>query len=141
MEDGRHVKARNFIRLAVIALILAAAVWAIPRLIIRFGPKQGVGKHLAISLDIQAISTQLKVYKSANYFFPTSEQGLRALVSEPTTDSRPPRWEQLFREMPKDPWQNDYIYRCPGTRNPRGYDLFSAGPDRKPDTADDDWGG
>ena len=141
MEDAHHVKARDYIGLAVIALILLAAVCTIRGPIIRFSPKQGVGKHFALSLDIQAIDTQLKLYKSANYFFPTNEQGLQALVSEPATDPRPPHWQQLFRELPKDPWQNDYIYRCPGTRNPRGYDLFSAGPDRKPDTADDDWGG
>jgi general secretion pathway protein G len=42
--------------------------------------------------------------------------------------------------VPKDPWQNEYIYRNPGQKNPSGYDLYSAGPDRKADTADDDWG-
>lgn len=43
--------------------------------------------------------------------------------------------------MPKDAWRHDYVYRCPGTKDPNSYDLFSAGPDGKPDTADDDWGG
>jgi general secretion pathway protein G len=47
----------------------------------------------------------------------------------------------LYKELPKDPWQKDYIYVCPGVKDPSGYDLYSAGPDRKPDTADDDWGG
>jgi len=42
--------------------------------------------------------------------------------------------------VPKDPWASDYIYRCPGLKNPSGYDLYSAGPDRIPDTQDDDWG-
>src|SRR5205807_10220628 len=51
------------------------------------------------------------------------------------------RWYQLFKEMPQDPWGNGYIYRCPGLKNPGGYDLYSAGPDRQADTADDDWGG
>jgi general secretion pathway protein G len=76
-----------------------------------------------------------------NGFFPTTDQGLMALVAQPDTDPKPSRWYQLFKEEPKDPWRNKYIYRCPGTKNPNGYDLFSAGKDRLPDTADDDWGG
>ncbi|PYL63906.1 MAG: type II secretion system protein GspG, partial [Verrucomicrobia bacterium] len=55
-------------------------------------------------------------------------------------DPKPARWYQLYKERPKDPWQSNYIYLCPGIKNPNGYDLYSAGPDRKPDTSDDDWG-
>ena len=75
-----------------------------------------------------------------NGFFPTTEQGIQALVTPPETDPKPARWYQLFKEVPKDPWHNNYIYRCPGVKNPGGYDLFSAGPDRIADTADDDGG-
>ncbi len=42
--------------------------------------------------------------------------------------------------MPKDPWGSDYIYRDPGLKNPGGYDLYPAGPERQADTSDDDWG-
>jgi general secretion pathway protein G len=42
--------------------------------------------------------------------------------------------------VPKDPWQNNYIYICPGIKNPNGYDLYSAGPSRKPGAGTDDWG-
>jgi len=76
-----------------------------------------------------------------NGFYPTTEQGLQALVTQPSNDPRPARWYQLFRELPTDPWGNGYIYKNPGLKNPGGYDLFSAGPDRQADTADDDWGG
>ncbi len=72
--------------------------------------------------------------------FPGTDQGLEALVTRMDSEPRPSRWYQLFKEVPKDPWQNPYIYRCPGLKHPQGYDLFSAGPDRTPDTADDDWG-
>jgi len=47
---------------------------------------------------------------------------------------------QLFKDLPKDPWNNNYIYINPGRKNPSSYDLYSAGPDRAPDTPDDDWG-
>jgi len=98
-------------------------------------------RHTRVEADLQGIGTQLKLYESMNGFYPSTEQGLEALVVQPDTDPRPTRWYQLYKEMPKDPWQNDYIYRNPGEKNPNSYDLFSAGPDRKADTADDDWGG
>jgi type II secretion system protein G len=74
-------------------------------------------------------------------FFPSTEQGLGALVAQPQSDPGPTRWYQLFKELPKDPWGSDYIYRNPGLKNPGGYDLYSAGPDRQADTSDDDYGG
>ena len=99
-----------------------------------------IARHTAVTADVQALGTQLKLYESMNGFFPTTEQGLQALVTPPETDPKPARWYQLFKEVPKDPWHNNYIYRCPGVKNPGGYDLFSAGPDRIADTADDDGG-
>jgi general secretion pathway protein G len=106
----------------------------------KIGNPTGFAKTTAVRADIQAIGTQLKLYESMNGFYPTTEQGLQALVSRPDTDPQPARWYQLFKDAPKDPWQNNYVYRCPGIKHPDSYDLFSAGPDRKPDTADDDWG-
>lgn len=117
----------------IIVIILGVAVS-------RLGNTTGVAKDMRVRADIQAISTQLKLYESVNGFFPTSEQGLQALVSPVQTDPKPTRWYQLFKELPKDPWGSDYIYICPGRKNPDSYDLYSAGPDRKADTADDNWG-
>jgi general secretion pathway protein G len=106
----------------------------------RIGNPTGFAKTTAVRADIQAIGTQLKLYESMNGFYPTTEQGLQALVTRPDTDPQPTRWYQFFKDVPKDPWQSDYIYRCPGIKHQDSYDLYSAGPDRKPDTADDDWG-
>lgn len=117
----------------IIAVLMGAAIY-------KLGGNVEYAKHTAVGTDVQAISTQLKLYESMNGYFPTSEQGLQALVTQPDSDPKPSRWFQLFKEMPKDPWHSNYIYRCPGTKNPTSYDLFSPGPDRLPDTADDDWG-
>ena len=117
----------------IISLLLGAAIY-------KLGGNVEYAKHTKISADIQSISTQLKLYESMNGFVPTTEQGIQALIVQPDTDPRPVRWYQLFKEMPKDPWQKDYIYRSPGQKNPGSYDLYSAGPDRTPDTADDDYG-
>jgi general secretion pathway protein G len=100
-----------------------------------------VANRIRVKADSQTIRTQLQLYESMNGFYPTTAQGLHALVTEPQSYPQPPRWSQLLKELPKDPWGSDYIYRSPGVKNPGGYDLFSAGPDRQPDTADDDWGG
>src|SRR5437667_11331398 len=87
-------------------------------------------RRTKIAADIQAIGTQLKLYESMNGFYPTTEQGLQALVTRADSDPQPTRWYQLFKENPKDPWQNYYVYRCPGIKHPDSYDLFSAGPRR-----------
>ena len=118
---------------AIIGVLMGAAIY-------KLGGNVEFAKHTAVNTDVQAISTQLKLYESMNGFLPTTEQGLQALVTQTDSDPKPSRWYQLFKEMPKDPWRTNYIYLNPGRKNPNGYDLYSAGPDRRPDTADDDWG-
>src|SRR6187431_2128740 len=118
---------------SIIVIILGVAIS-------KLGNTTAIAKTMRVQADVQAIKTQLQLYESMNGFYPTTEQGLQALVTQPDIDPRPTRWYQLYKEVPKDPWQNEYIYRNPGLKNPSGYDLYSAGPDRKPDTADDDWG-
>lgn len=117
----------------IIIIILGVAVG-------KLGNTTGVAKDMRVRADIQSISTQLKLYESVNGFTPTTEQGLQALVTPPESDPKPTRWYQLFKELPQDPWGSNYIYASPGRKNPNGFDLYSAGPDRKPDTADDNWG-
>ena len=117
----------------IIALLLGAAIY-------KLGGNVEYSRHVRVAADIQGINTQLKLYESMNGFFPTTDQGLQALVVQPDTDPRPTRWYQLYKDVPKDPWQNNYIYICPGLKNPNSYDLYSAGPSRKPGAGTDDWG-
>ena len=83
--------------------------------------------HEALGLrakrEAKALDSQIEDYKKLKGVYPTTEQGLRAIAS-----------------LPKDPWGSDYFYRSPGKRYSNGYDLFSPGPDRLPDTIDDEWG-
>ncbi len=118
---------------SIIAVLLSVAIY-------KLRGNLETGKFVAVQSDIQSIRTQLKVYESFNGFVPTTEQGLQALVARPSSDPQPSRWTQLLDSVPKDPWKVEYIYASPGKKNPDSYDLYSAGPDRKPDTADDDWG-
>ncbi len=100
-----------------------------------------ISRSVAVQSSLTSIRTQLKLYESLNGFPPTTEQGLKALVVQPEGEPRPTRWTQFLDSVPKDPWGKDYIYISPGRRNPNSYDLYSSGPDRIQDTADDDWGG
>lgn len=88
--------------------------------------------------DIQTISSSLKMYEAQNYFLPTTEQGIQALVTAPTTDPIPKRWTQTMDQLPIDPWGMPYVYKTPGIHNPKSFDLYSLGEDRI--ESDDDIG-
>ncbi len=68
--------------------------------------------------------------------YPTSEEGLKALLSPP--GGKAATWKGPYLEAPSiDPWKQPYVYRFPGTHNKDGYDLFSKGADQIADTLDD----
>jgi len=136
----RIKKRQSAFTLLEIMLVISIIVVLLGLAISKMGNPLGFAKSVAVRADVQAIGTQLKLYESMNGYLPTTEQGLQALVTQPSTEPRPQRWYQLFKEVPKDPWGNNYIYLSPGRKNPTGYDLYSAGQDRKADTSDDDWG-
>jgi general secretion pathway protein G len=125
---------------AVFFAILAAV--AVIYIVVAVGkmPAPGQNKASRVYADTEMIKTQLTLYESLNDHYPTTEQGLQALVTQPNAAPKPAHWYQLLKEVPKDPWNNDYIYRQPGLKNISSYDLFSAGPDGKAGTADDIWG-
>ena len=118
---------------AIIGVLLAAAIY-------KMAPALDVAKGMRTKADIQSIRTSLLSYNGMNGFYPSTEQGLNALVMRPGSEPVPTSWRQLMDQVPKDAWGMTYIYRYPGRKNPSGYDVFSAGPDRIPDTADDDYG-
>jgi len=115
--------------LGIIAVLVGSAIYLLVGNV-------DIAKEQRVESDIQAISTQLKTYEMLNLTYPTTAQGLEALVRKPGTEPVPRRWRQLLEEVPLDPWGSPYIYAYPGKRNPRGYDLFSLGPDRQ-ESADD----
>jgi general secretion pathway protein G len=114
----------------IIGLLLAAAVHFM-------SPDLDVARSVRIKADIDSITTQLKMYQALNGFYPTTEQGLQALVTRPQSDPKPTEWHQLLEQVPLDPWQNPYIYENPGKHNQNSFDLYSAGPGGKPGTGND----
>ena len=118
--------------ISIIVVLLALAVK-------QMSPAVDFGKEVRVKSDIQSVTTALRMYNAQNGFYPSTEQGLKALVVQPTTEPRPRQWRCAFEDgkVPRDPWDKEYNYTYPGTHNPRGFDLFSAGPDRQFGTPDD----
>ena len=81
--------------------------------------------------DIRAYETALNLYRMDNFRFPTSDQGLQALVTRPA-DPNLKNWKEggYIDGLKKDPWGNDYVYLSPGTHGE--YDLYTLGADGQP---------
>lgn len=95
-----------------------------------------ISPRTQVKADITAITTQLRTYELFCQHLPTTEQGLKALVEKPTVPPIPIRWEQLLKEIPKDPWGRPYQYRLHENETPMTFDVLSPGPDGIP-SADD----
>lgn len=93
-------------------------------------------REAAVRTVLASLRNALAIYELDSNGFPTTEQGLQALIAAPAGAKN---WKGPYVEgkVPADPWGNPYVYRSPGSRNPNGYDLFSSGPDGKPGTEDD----
>ncbi|MDM7862079.1 type II secretion system major pseudopilin GspG [Alteromonas sp. ASW11-36] len=89
------------------------------------------------AIDIQNIEGALQMYKLRNNVFPTTEQGLEALVEEPTIEPLPRNFPVggFIQRLPEDPWGNPYTLISPGELGL--VDVFSNGPDQEPGTDDD----
>ena len=89
------------------------------------------------AVDIQQLESALEMYKLRNSVFPTTEQGLDALVTEPTIDPLPRNYPVggFIKRLPNDPWGQPYQLISPGELGV--VDIFSTGPDQQPGTDDD----
>lgn len=79
--------------------------------------------------DIKALESALDLYKLDNYAYPTTDQGLEALVEKPSADPVPGNWKDggYVKKLSKDPWQRDYLYLNPGEHGE--VDIYSLGAD------------
>ncbi|SNZ16365.1 type II secretion system major pseudopilin GspG [Hydrogenobacter hydrogenophilus] len=125
-------KGFTLIELLVVIVILGLlAAIVVPRITGRVEE----AKIETTKIQMKAIKDALEQYKIDNGFYPTTEQGLKALVEKPTTPPIPQRWRQYLDKVPKDGWDRDFIYLSPGVGHP--YELKSMGPDGKDGTDDD----
>jgi general secretion pathway protein G len=129
-QISNHKNQRGFtlIELMVVVVILGVlAGLIVPRIMDR--PEQA--KRTKAKIQIESISTALKLYQLDNGLYPSTEQGLEALVEKPDTGRIPNHWrENGYLEkgrVPLDPWENAFIFISPGEHG--DFDIISYGPD------------
>ena len=119
--------------MVVIVILGILASMVVPNLL---GSQERANVQKAVS-DITALETSLSMYKMDNYDFPTTEQGLEALVTETDIEPLPRRFPEdgYVKRLPNDPWGNEYQLLNPGENGKM--DIFSMGPDGEAGTDDD----
>jgi general secretion pathway protein G len=128
----RHAyRARGFTLIEIMVVIVILGVLAalvVPRVLDR--PDEA--RAVAAKSDIASIMQALKLYRLDNQRYPTTEQGLNALVAKPVDPPVPPNWKPggYLERLPKDPWKNPYQYLNPGLKGE--IDVFSFGADGQP---------
>lgn len=124
-------KGFSFIELMVVVIILGILAGMI---VPRYMGRTDEAKAVKAKVDIAAIETSLKMYRLDNGTYPSTEQGLMALIEKPTTEPAAGNWSENGyldkKRLPKDPWGRDYIYISPGVHEE--FDILSYGADGAP---------
>lgn len=136
MTEPRERRRRSGFTL--IELLLVMVILSVLAMIVvpRFTGRSEQARVVAAQSTIASLEMALEAFEVDTGRYPTSEEGLAALVAEPpgVTNWRGP---YLRRGVPLDPWGNPYVYRSPGQHNPHAYDLSSHGPDGREGGGDD----
>ncbi len=119
------------IEIMIVIVILGILAWqVVPRIM----GKPEEARRLKARMDIASLETTLKMYKLDNGLYPSTEQGLQALIEAPTIGQLTRKWREggyLEKgKIPMDPWENEFIYLSPGLHG--DYDLISYGIDGQP---------
>lgn len=123
LKDKRGFTLIEIMVVVVILGILAGIV--VPRLLDR--PEEA--RRTKAAVQIKSLEEALGLFKLDNGFYPSTEQGLQALVSKPDSGRIPTKYRDggYIKKVPMDPWENAYLYLSPGAHG--DFDLISYGPD------------
>ncbi len=113
--------------MVVVAILAILAAAVIPRIM----DEPDKARVVKAKNDIRALEAALNLYRLDNYNYPTTDQGLEALVSPPSGSPEAPNWKQggYINKLPKDPWGNEYQYLSPGENGE--IDIYTLGADRQ----------
>ena len=136
--NQRSRKGFTLIELLLVMVILVVLAGVV---VTRFGNRTEQARDAAAKTDISAIDTALEAFQVDCQRYPTNEEGLGALITPPAGVQDKWKGPYLKRNaLPTDPWNNQYVYRYPGTHNAAGYDLYSMGADGREGGDDiDNW--
>lgn len=129
-----HQAGFTLIEIMVVVVILSIlAAFVVPKIMDR--PDQA--RLIKAQQDIRTLENALRMYRLDNLYYPSTDQGLQALVVKPDTEPLPRKWskEGYVDRLAADPWGNPYLYLQPGVHGT--FDIFSLGPDGQADTEDD----
>jgi general secretion pathway protein G len=110
----------------MIVLVIIAIVAGL--LVVNLMGRPDEARATTAKTDLKTLTGALAMYRLDNNFYPTTEQGLKALVEKPATDPQPAAWHNYVQEMPTDPWGHAYLY----TNDGGAYTISSLGRDGKP---------
>jgi general secretion pathway protein G len=132
------IRAKNRTGFTLIELLLVLVILATLAAIVtpKFTRRSEQARITAARTQIAQLEVALDAFEIDIGRYPSNNEGLKALVEKPSDAEG---WQQPYikRDVPKDPWGNEYVYRYPGQYNEEGYDLYSFGPDRKQGGDDD----
>ena len=136
-KNSKQFKQRGFtlIEIMVVVVIIGILVAAVaPKILSR--PEQA--RIAKAKLDISSLENAFEMYKADNYQYPSTDQGIEALVTKPSGSPQPRNYNKggYIKKLPKDPWGKEYVYLNPGIH--AEIDIYSFGPDQQP--SDDDIG-
>lgn len=135
---NRHWRAaRTGFTLMELLLVMAILVMLLAFVVPRFMNTSAEADIKAAKIQIGLLKGSLELYQQNMKTFPTTEQGLIALVEEPADLEGKGKWSAVSDRIPKDPWDNDYQYRFPPEHNKDIPDIWSMGPDGEDGTEDD----
>jgi len=123
-----YMKQQGFTLIEIIVVVVIIGILA-SFVAPKFMGKTDTARIVKAKADINALEGALKMYKLDNYTYPTTDQGLDALVDQPTGDPVPSNWQKggYVSKLQKDPWQRDYLYLSPGEHGE--VDIYSLGAD------------
>lgn len=123
------MKSSGFTLIEVMVVVVILGVLAaliVPKVLDR--PDEA--RRVAAQQDVAALVQALKLYRLDNHRYPTTAQGLMALVKKPAGEPVPPAWRSYLERLPLDPWGHPYQYLSPGVQG--DMDIFSLGADGEP---------